>query len=43
MRRQAAAANPHGIIDASSGETSFLMSGFHDTPGWNDLPVEPVS
>jgi hypothetical protein len=31
------------LIEASTGETSLLMSGFHDMPGWKDLPVEPVS
>ena len=31
------------LVDAFSGETWLLMSGFHDTPGWNDLPPEPVS
>ncbi|HEX3623744.1 MAG TPA: hypothetical protein VHT97_15625 [Acidimicrobiales bacterium] len=31
------------LVDGSSGETWLLMSGFHDTPGWEDLPVEAVS
>lgn len=31
------------LVDASSGETWMLTSGFHDTAGWKDLPVEPVS
>lgn len=31
------------LVDASSAETAMMMSGFHDTPGWNDLPVVPVS
>lgn len=30
------------LVDASSGDTWLLMSGFHDTPGFSDLPVEPV-
>lgn len=31
------------LVDASSGETWLLMSGYHDRPGRKDLPVEPVS
>lgn len=31
------------LVDASAAETAMMMSGFHDTPGWNDLPVVPVS
>ncbi len=31
------------LVDASSAETAMMMSGFHDIPGWNDLPVVPVS
>ena len=31
------------LVDVSSAETAMMMSGFHDTPGWNDLPVVPVS
>jgi hypothetical protein len=31
------------LVDASSAENAMMMSGFHDTPGWSDLPVVPVS
>src|SRR4051812_45771578 len=31
------------LIDASSDATWLLMSGYHDTPGYKDLPVEAVS